>query len=363
MQRTKMKSTEVKCRIHRDNMKNKKNNGITLIVLVITIVVLLILAGVTIATLTGENGILTRASEAKEKSEKSQDEELRRLTALEASTNLENYIYKDKNGDIATIPAGFAVSQIDGENIIDEGLVIIDSEGNEFVWIPVASIDDLVTKIEGTDNNANQNYQGKLYTFTSAGEAIETTSFREPDIVSNYDDNSTYLNIIKGILTEEENANKYANMNSFKTTMQEDYNKMIKSVQQYHGFYISRYEMSKSTTIPKAASIANVRPLVNDTNNRWYGLYAYGKTYSTDSVESSMIWGSQYDAMLKWMQSGENKVNVARDIGESRNRTETTGNTLTDVIRNIYDLYGCNREWTLAAYNTSSRVSKGRYEL
>ncbi len=38
MQRTKMKSTEEKCRIHRDNMKNKKNNGITLIALVITIV-------------------------------------------------------------------------------------------------------------------------------------------------------------------------------------------------------------------------------------------------------------------------------------------------------------------------------------
>ena len=37
MQRTKMKSTEEKCRIHRDNMKNKKNNGITLIALVITI--------------------------------------------------------------------------------------------------------------------------------------------------------------------------------------------------------------------------------------------------------------------------------------------------------------------------------------
>lgn len=335
----------------KENLRNTK--GITLIALVITIIVLLILAGVTIATLTGDNGILTKASEAKEKSKRAQDEELRKLTALEASTNLETYTYKDKNEDIATIPAGFAVSQIEGENTIDEGLVIIDNEGNEFVWIPVASIDDMATKTEGIDSNANQNYQGKL----------ESTSFREPDIVSNYDDNLTYLNIIKGILTGEENASKYANMNSLKTTMQEDYNKMIKSIEQYHGFYISRYEISQSSTVKKAASIPNVTPLVNDTNNRWYGLYAYGKTYNTDSVESSMIWGSQYGAMLIWMQSGENKVNITNDIGDSRNKTQTTGNTSTDVVRNIYDLYGCNREWTLAAYGTTSRISRGRYIL
>ena len=86
-------------------------HGITLIALVITIIVLLILAGVSIATLTGDNGILTRANEAKENTEQASEDELRRLTALEAATNLENQPYTDKNGDTATIPAGFAVSQ------------------------------------------------------------------------------------------------------------------------------------------------------------------------------------------------------------------------------------------------------------
>ena len=45
----------------------------------------------------------------------------------------------DSTGDekTVTIPAGFAVSQVEGENMIADGLVIIDQNGNEFVWVPV----------------------------------------------------------------------------------------------------------------------------------------------------------------------------------------------------------------------------------
>ena len=63
-------------------------NGITLIALVITIIVLLILAGVSISMLTGDNGILTQAQNAKKETEEAQEDELRKLTALEAATNL-----------------------------------------------------------------------------------------------------------------------------------------------------------------------------------------------------------------------------------------------------------------------------------
>ena len=154
--------------------------------------------------------------------------------------------------------------------------------------------------------------------------------------------------------------------------MQEDYNAMIKSVEEYGGFYIGRYEISKSDS-NTAQSKKNVVALTDDddsTNesrngNIWYGLYAYGKKYTNpnkpNSVESSMIWGSQYDAMLRWMQSGENKVDVTDNIGDNRNKSETiTGGTETDVIRNIYDIYGGRFEWTLEADNTNDRVRRGR---
>ena len=50
-------------------------------------------------------------------------------------TNLELTFYQDGENRVP-IPAGFAVSQVEGENKVDKGLVIIDSDGNEFVWIP-----------------------------------------------------------------------------------------------------------------------------------------------------------------------------------------------------------------------------------
>ena len=347
----------------------KFQNGITLIALVITIIVLLILAGVSIATLTGENGILTRVQDAKNNTEQAEEDELRRLTALEAVTNLETYLYEDKNRDTATIPAGFAVSQVEGENTIADGLVIIDKNGNEFVWIPVASISEIANATSGTDTNGNPNYQGKLYNFPTATTSEEktsygqgTTSYREPATVTgsngtSYDGDTTnnYLDIINEILGTTYSS---SDTSTFLEDMQKDYNKMVKSIGRYHGFYVSRYEMSKSTTANQAASIANVTPLVNDSSNMWYGLYAYGKTYNTSSVESSMIWGSQYDAMMRWMQ--DNDVDVKGNIGDNRNRGTTTGTTGTDIINNIYDLYGCHYEWTLEACDTEIRSFRGR---
>ena len=116
------------------NLKERK--GITLIALVITIIVLLILAGVSIAMLTGTNGILTQANNAKQATEESTEKEKRQLSQVEASTHLENYTYTDTEENTAQIPAGFAVSNVEGENLVSKGLVIIGETGNEYVWIP-----------------------------------------------------------------------------------------------------------------------------------------------------------------------------------------------------------------------------------
>ena len=273
----------------------------------------------------------------------------------------ENSTVKVSDGTF-TLPGGFKVAANSGETV-EEGIVIVDANGNEFVWVP-AEVSEMANMTSKTDDNGNQNYQGKLYSFSSTGATERTsygqgtTSWREPDILLDYDNTSDYLKIIKDILTDQ--INKYADIDTFENTMQEDYNKMIKSISNYHGFYVSRYEMSKSSN-NTAASVGNVNPLVNDSSNMWYGLYAYGKTYtnSANSVESSMIWGSQYDAMMRWMQSGEHGVDVTDDIGNNRNTSTTTKASTTDVIKNIYDLYGCHYEWTLEANNTYNRVFRG----
>ncbi len=149
--------------------KLKKRAGITLIALVISIIVLLILAGVSIATLTGENGILTRAAEAEEKSEQATEEEQRKLAQINATMHNELWYYKEGQGELTQekgketegaipIPAGFAPTQIEGENSVEDGFVITDSKGNEFVWIPCKySADDsgneVVYNKEGADGD------------------------------------------------------------------------------------------------------------------------------------------------------------------------------------------------------------------
>ena len=93
---------------------------------------LLILAGVSIATLTGQNGILAQANNAKEQTKKASIEEQRKLAQAEANLNITETVY---NG--VKIPANCAPIKISGGSTVDEGLVIIDSKGNEWVWIEV----------------------------------------------------------------------------------------------------------------------------------------------------------------------------------------------------------------------------------
>lgn len=377
-------------------LRAKEKKGITLIALVITIIVLLILAGVTIAALSGNNGILQNAARAKEKQEQATINEEKTLSKMEASTNLDKKEYKDSNGDIAIIPSGFTVSQVEGEQTIKEGLVVIDYSGNEFVWIPVNDINDMTqcstaggscniqlegdilrcithdsTKIVGKlyATRLENNFNGELPNITYNANG----GLREPAIVTgnssgtgtSYDGDTVnnYLNIINEILDT-----KYSSASEFLIDMQDDFYDMAKSVTKYKGFYIGRYEMSKSTnnTVQsKANSIAlttdNDNEIPEMNGNTWYGLYAYGKTYtnSYDSAVSSMVWGSQYDAMMRWMEYSGDNVTSANDIIKNTNQTTTGFKEDTDVIRNIYDLYGGRHEFTLEAANVTNRVGRG----
>ena len=171
----------------------KDNKGITLIALVITIIVLLILAGVAIATLTGNSSIIENSNKAVQAYNETASEDDALLGRLE--NKLKEYTggsstpeeptppdtpTVDENG-LATknekiipdktnnhnlqivIPEGFApailktgkLQSLPGENgevdhkmpaeqwnnitadDINKGIVVVDADGNEFVWIPI----------------------------------------------------------------------------------------------------------------------------------------------------------------------------------------------------------------------------------
>ena len=233
--------------------------------------------------------------------------------------------------------------------------------------MPVDEISKMAsTDIGGTDANGNTNYRGVLYNWgtdatgnTAWNWSADSTSYREPaNLSSSYD-------------------SKSKNSSWTSTLYQEEYNKMIKSVSQYGGFYVGRYEMSLNSETKNAESKYGATSATAESTSakQWYGLYNKAKTYAPENasqkVVSSMIWGSQYDAMLRWMvNSGIKNITSTTPIdlsigATSKNTTRVTGGAndgqtvSKDKLSNIYDLLGNSYEWTQEANRTAYRVHRG----
>ena len=291
--------------------------------------------------------------------------------------------YIDKNKDTAIIPKGFKVSRKVNESTISTGLVVQAPDGSEFVWVPVPNaIYDNANKEIGTEytpmaelqTNSTVNYQGMLYEFSGYTSTYKntyktgTTNYREPTLITGnnsdtsadvssvsgniYDASAGYYNTILG----------YTSAVNFGKDLQNQYNKMVESVAKYKGFYIGRYELGLENNNPVSKN-ANKNSNVltaNASNNRtyrWYGLYKTFKTYNANEYTSTMLWGSQYDAVMNWMvKQGKN----VGDKNESKtNTTEITGKNIADILNNIYDLYGGHKEWTLEGTYNNQRSTRG----
>ena len=180
------------------NKKNLKERGITLIALVVTIVVLLILAGVTINAVFSDSGIIKKAQEAQNKANESVQKDMEQINALEnwlnentgesnndKEVNISTLVGKEavtKNTKAVdayenkiTIPKGFKVLAhnptsstgavtytYSGDNIpaVQDGIVIEDKDGNQFVWVPVG-------EIKNKDNTTNTITLGRYSDFTA----------------------------------------------------------------------------------------------------------------------------------------------------------------------------------------------------
>ena len=429
------------------NLKSR-NKGITIIALVVTIVILLILASISIGALTGDNGIIDQAHTAKEDTEIASWEEQIDLAIIDAEKKHKNptldnvkeelknkgiindYSQVDKDGVITTnepsyeiagklydyvpfgpgkfankneeytdeiseeeyktvtVPEGFQI--LPDESKIDEGLVIEDKNGSQFVWIPVSDINDMAQcanvsstslcnlELKGNElkckiHNSTE-IVGKLYA-TTAGESFGTVNttydpnngLREPAVVTgnssgtgtSNDGDTNNLSIIKDNYTTEE----------FLKDLKTQYKEMATSVAKYKGFYVGRYELGLEGGTPVSKNANDNSSTVTTASasrlslENWYGLHKKCLEYivpqiSNLSVTSSMIWGSQYDAMMNWMQ--DNEKNITSPNTSIQNNNSVTGKETNDVILNVFDLYACHKEWTLETNNTS-RVARGGF--
>lgn len=265
------------------------------------------------------------------------------------------------------IPKGY--NYVKGDKI--GGVIITDAssgkenEGNEFVWIPVEKVSNMAEQVDGVDANNNTNYRGILYNWKS--DKTGKTIYKWTQTSKNYFEP---INLSDSLSGDEVNSSK---INDWSNTLyQEEYNKMVKSVEKYGGFYVGRYEMSVNENSGNAeskygATSANAK---DSNTSEWFGLYNKSKTYAKETdnknVVSNMIWGSQYDAMLRWMvDSGVKNITSTNPVdlseGEtSKNKTRVTGSEAKDIINNIYDLLGNSYEWTQEALNIQAgRTARG----
>ena len=82
------------------------------------------------------------------------------------------------------------------------------------------------------------------------------------------------------------------------------------------------------------------------------------------NVTSSIIWGCQWDAVMKWMYNSgnsEKKIYTYNSI-ERRNDSSLiiTGSNVKYAVNNIYDMSGNVSDWTIETYN-NLKIFRGGY--
>lgn len=249
------------------------------------------------------------------------------------NTNENLQKYEDSNGDIAYIPSEFKVSSKIDEQIINTGLVVIGPDGSEFVWVPTTS-----TKFE------RRNY---------APSGIWNGSYELSDEKSN----SAYYDEIESI--------EYINMKN--------------SVEKYGGFYIGRYEASKSDI----DSIPSVKRITTSDNGKiWTNIspqdmkiVCNNMYQDNETVRGFLPYGINFDTTLQWLidtgSKTEEDIRVdSTSWGNYSNNTftgnitsGTTGMFEETKANNIYDLAGNYWEWTGERYGDSYVMRSGGYNL
>ena len=391
----------------------KREKGITLIALVITIVVLLILAGVSLSLVIGNDGILTRSKDTANKYGRQAENEQQGLNDVETwlgqqfgedagsggNTGVIKVPVNTKaasngtiNGKVPNInnpiiPKNYIpinsgnANWGDGNNSpaqgsVDNGLVIKDSDNNEWVWIPVeaSTLSNMYvtsTKTDGEGFYGNSSVTTKIYTNTTTigreGDTVTisrgtpgTTGWREPDLIA-YDQREAYYKTILEFEDAQSTAEAFSR----------DYANMIASIQKYGGFYIGRYELSNEGVQKDKESLTNIN---------WYYLYKKCKSLNaSEKVESRMIYSIQWDLACDFIsKKGEQKsITDSRSWGnyndsispantgnyekdsDTASKRKNTGSNEAWKANNIYDLAGNCWELCQGAFMSGNRVGRG----
>ena len=80
----------------------------------------------------------------------------------------------------------------------------------------------------------------------------------------------------------------------------------------------------------------------------------FASQHNYTSVTSTLTYGCQWDAMCRYIGDSQRTT-------PEKSKVELTGSVAGDVSKNIYDLAGNCRKWTMEAYDTNNRVRRGGF--
>ena len=201
------------------------------------------------------------------------------------------------------------------------------SDGSQFVWIPVGSLD------------SNGTLDGEHFS-----EKFGRRNYRNDEFSDDEFSDDEFNEALNGELLEQ-----------------------FESVKKYGGFYFSRYNISKSSA-GKPQSVKGVMPWVN------INFDDAKKVASTiednEAVKSHLTFGAEYDSVLEWFIKTEIKTlaEIAEDSTEWGNHWSTenspkkvveTGSREEWCANNIYDFAGNVDEWTQEQNKSFYRVIRG----
>ena len=196
------------------------------------------------------------------------------------------------------------------------------SDGSQFVWIPVGSLDSNGT-LDGehfSEKFGRRNYMNNEF--------------------SDYE---------------------------FNEALNDELLEQLESVKKYGGFYISRYNISKSSE-GKPQSVKGIMPWVNINFDDAKKIAS--TIEDNEAVKSHLTFGAEYDSVLEWFIKTEVKTltEIAEDSTEWGNHWNTenspkkvveTGTREEWGANNIYDFAGNVDEWTQEQNKSSYRVIRG----
>ena len=372
----------------------KNNKGITLVALVVTIVVLLILAGVSINLVLGDNGIIAKAKEAQRKSAEASQNDL--IGMNELAQQLGEKINGSTGSGSGNGGTGGKTEpetvpylpsddfHYDTSTSVDTGLIIADSNGNEYVWVVVP---------KSLYNNTNYNSNNTKKPSSSTDYANIEYCLQQYTVT--YRNGTSFFDVY---YADDKNVGWFADATAYNNLK----NSMLKSVYENGGFYVGRYEAGIDTTtgtnrtsiesqvdgkypVPTTAPVtkADAYPYTYVTRTQAQNL---ASNVNSGTKTSSLMFGVQWDLVLAFMH---NKGNIADStltsnsttIGNYKNnlwtiknanakystdygRTFTacpnpfkkdadskilltTGADSSFSVQNIYDIAGNVYEWTL----------------